>query len=150
MNSLYSNFLIRIVFILFVYFTKLSNYEKVIVILLSNFVDCEMTKSILQQKDESCKSYEYRVYNEYVLIYSYTLCLSLVGTDLNRNALGFAILYRFIGVIFYQLTKNPRVFILFPDVFNEYLITDYLFNLNRWQYLGILGLKAGYEYLRRK
>lgn len=102
---------------------------KVILILLSDILDCNVVKLVkyfnnLQPDDSYCKHFLYQISDKLLDSISYLIIYHLL--KLPKIYL-FLICYRLVGVGLFYITLNSQYLIFFPDLFKELLAYQYLF-----------------------
>jgi hypothetical protein len=90
-----------------------------------------------------CKYFKYQSTDKTIDILSYFILFLIIKND---RLLYFFIIYRFIGVIFFLITKNSYSLVFFFDFIKEYLLYIFIFGYNyNYIYIFII-LKIILEY----
>ena len=120
------------------YFSKNNKYFLLLLVLLLTILDIVdsvfLTKS--NKKCICCLSYNYQIIDKINDLISYFIVLLLLFpvSSFNYNILKYFIIYRFIGVILFALTKQSIWLIIFFDFIKEYILYFTFFG-NNFQYI---------------
>jgi hypothetical protein len=121
------------------YFPKNNKYFLLLLVLLLTILDifdsAFLTKSN-NNKCTCCLSYNYQIIDKINDLISYFIVLLLLFSvsSFNYNILKYFIIYRFIGVILFALTKQSIWLIIFFDFIKEYILYFTFFG-NNFQYI---------------
>lgn len=126
-NQLYTSQLIRIVATyIILYATNFSLLHKVILIILTDFFDCDIPR-FLFKKWINCKSYIYQRSDKITDIISYLMLMIYIYnhaelTPLWKNIILGLFVFRVIGVFLFLTTNNRRFLFYFPNFFLEIVV----------------------------
>jgi len=155
----YASFRLLITIILFIlfyyYFPKNNKYFLLLLVLLLAIFDLFDNIFLLSNYDYTCSccaTYNYQIIDKINDLISYLIVLlllyanSLHFSSFNYNILKYFIIYRFIGVILFGLTKVSIWLIIFFDFIKEYILYYHFFG-NNFQYIYFFILaKLFFEY----
>lgn len=110
------------------YGLKIQNYIKVLLILLTDMIDCGLPKFFgLYSDTHVCERNHYQRVDKitdsltYVLLFFYVYQQSLLSTSEIKTIFGLLV-YRLIGVIMYLAKNNRKFLFYFPNFFLEVLM----------------------------
>lgn len=153
------NFIVRLFITLFTYciIYNLQYISIIFIIFLLIFLDwLDGSNPFIKYKEYP----DYHMYDKINDSISYLLLLPLVYKLVSKKIFRLLMLttfYRLLGVITYSITKNKEFFIVFPDLFKELLLVEFISNnytfINMYKIETIIAtifLKLNFEYLHHK
>ena len=146
------SFIVRILFMLVIFYLPIHKNLKIILILAGDFLDCWTTKFIDYIQDgihplhnTHCKEFNYQITDKVVDLLSYLIVMLL----LPPNPLYITtIIFRAVGVGMFYKTRNSHWLIFFPDLFKEVALFEiFVGTVTPHILLIIIGHKVIFEYM---
>ncbi len=134
------SFLTRFILITLLYYLNINDLLKVILIILTDNIDCVLFKYF---NNKNCKNFSYQISDKILDLYSYFLIYKFL--NLNTIYL-YIILYRLIGVLLFSLSAQSIYLVVFPDIFKEVLLYNYIFGELNYGIIIVIILKIMFEY----
>ena len=127
--------------IIILYVIKAPPYVKVILIIMTDFIDCSMIHHILNiyKNKQFCKIQVYQMTDKITDILSYILMFNYIYQNnlLNSTELYFIfglLLFRILGTGLYLKTQNEKLLLYFPNFYLEItLLLLFIKKFNRFQ-----------------
>jgi len=125
------SFIVRILVVLVIWLLPIDPNIKVILIFLTDFLDCWTTKLISKvqngvpfTKNNSCKEFNYQMTDKIVDLLTYCIVLQIL--PFNPLFLGLLII-RSLGLTLFYRTRDSHWFIYMPDLFKEVVLFSIFF-----------------------
>lgn len=141
--------IIRVILTIWIlYYTKYPTSIKILLIMISDFIDCDVVRVLYKNKN-MCQTHLYQKYDKIIDMICYTLLLNYIYPKLDnkqRYLIIFLFLFRLYGVIMFLKNKDRKYLFYFPNIFLWTLPTILFYGINYQLLLIITFFKLLQEY----
>lgn len=144
MNVIVQGMVFRVLCMIIIHALPIPTNIQVLLIFLTDFVDCEYAKLVSNQTTKICKTFQYQALDKVFDLFTYIFVAFLIKLP---SLYFYIIVFRLLGVVLFLASTNSQWLILFPDVFKEvWVYNTFIEQVNAKSFAIIYFGKTLFEY----